>query len=56
MSELDARLYKLFQRCEAAGLPVQFCGDDSTRKWELVALLESQLRDAENRRHEQAAL
>lgn len=44
-SDSDHRLYAVLDRCRRAQLPVTFCGDDPTRKWELIARLEAQLRD-----------
>jgi hypothetical protein len=43
MNDIDSKIYRLLERCAAAKLPVLFCGDDPSRKWELIATLKAQL-------------
>ena len=44
MDNLDTKLYETLAECAAANLPIKFCGDDATRKWELLALLKAYLK------------
>ncbi len=53
MNDTDWKIYWLFDRCAAAGLPILFCGDDPSRKWELIEMLKDQLATKIDARHEQ---
>jgi hypothetical protein len=53
MSDIDWKIYRLLERCAAAGLPILFCGDDPSRKWELIEILNDQLANKTDALHEQ---
>ncbi|MDO8887478.1 MAG: hypothetical protein Q7V16_02750 [Hydrogenophaga sp.] len=46
LPDLDRDIYDLLAACAAAGIPVGFCGDDVTAKWELLAALRKLLRQS----------
>ena len=57
LPDLDRDIYDLLAACADASIPVTFCGDDVTGKWELLAALRKLLRQygvdsstAQNRR------
>jgi hypothetical protein len=54
MRDLDSKLYEALQRCASADLPISFCGESDTQKWELLSMLRRQIAEAESRAHEQA--
>jgi hypothetical protein len=54
MRDLDSKLYEALQRCASAELPIAFCGERDTQKWELLSMLRRQLSEAESCAYEQA--